>query len=298
MNRLLGFKMITYLSLRLPRPLLYLAARAFSAMNYHLDHAKREAVLDNLSVILGPTASQKRIRFEAKWTVRNFGKYLAEFFGFERFGGRFIDTYVDIVGKEYVDEALSLGRGAILNTGHLSNWEIGAATYARKGYHVMGVAQLHPEPELNDYFRRQRGSRGYHVIPTEGSFRRCIEHLRQNKVVCFVADRDIGVGGIEVEFFGRPCLFPQGPARIALASGAPLIPGFVIRRPNDAFTVCMEPPVPVPERGDRHAKAHVMTQEFARLIEGYIRRFPAQWGVFFKVWSDGDQPAQAGGDFI
>lgn len=290
--RYFGFRLITFLSVTLPRPLLYWVAHRVADFNHTIDRRGREAVRDNLRVILGPQAPERRIRFEAKWVFRHFGEYLAEFFGYKRFGEKFIDTYVDILGLEHVDRALAQGKGAILNTAHLSNWEIGAAAFARKGYPLIAVAQMHPEPDVNELFRRQRASRGYFVIPLEGAYRKCVQALRENKLVCFVGERNVGEGGIEVEFFGRPCLFPQGPARIALSTGAPLIPGFVVRRPNNSFAICMEPPIPFPEERDRRKAARIMTQEFAKIVEGYIRKFPAQWGVFFRVWADSSRPAE------
>ncbi len=284
MNRYQGFKLVTLLSLRLPRRALYFAARIITTINRRLDHRQREAVLANLRVILGPTASEKRIRRDMRLTFYNFGKFFGEFLGFERFGGPFIDQHVDIVGEEHLQKALAGGKGVVLNSCHLSNWELGAAALARRSYPVMGVALEHPDPILNEYVDRQRRSRGYDIVPTEGAYRKCIAALRRNEVVCFVGDRDVGIGGIEIEFFGRPTLFPQGPVRIALASGAPIIPAFVIRRSDDSFVLSLEPPLRVPSSGSRRRKAHVMMQEFANAVERYVRRFPTQWGVFYKCW--------------
>lgn len=169
-------------------------------------------------------------------------------------------------------------------TAHLSNWEIGAATLASRGYDVMGVAQHHADPKLNEAFQSVRRARGYITIPMEGSYRRCIAALKEGTSICFVGERDVGVGGVEVEFFGRPTLFPIGPARIALAAGAPVVPGFVIRSPNRDLTVTMEPAIEPPAEGDRKQKARAMTQSFANLVERYVRAHPAQWGVYHKVW--------------
>jgi KDO2-lipid IV(A) lauroyltransferase len=279
------FRTISFLSLTLPRPVAYWVAHRVADFNYFVDARGRRAVHDNLRVILGPQAPERRIRYEARWVFRHFGEYMTEFFGYQRFGAKFIDTYVDLIGKEHLDEALAKGRGAIMVTAHFSNWEIGAALLARKGYELMSVAQMHPEPDVNELFRRQRASRGYYVIPIEGAYRRSVQWLKENKVVCFVGERNVVAGGDIVQFFGRPCLFPQGPARIALATGAPLLPGFVIRRANNSFAGIIEPPIPVPEKGSRRERGLAMTQAYARVVEEYIRRFPALWGVFFRVWN-------------
>ncbi len=269
--------------------MLYRVAEFISMINYHVNRTQREAVLENMRVILGPGATDGRILSETKSTFKLFGRYLAEFFGLERFGGLFLDQHAQLAGREHLDAALASGKGAILNSGHLSNWELGASLFARLDYPVMGVALVHPEPAVNDLFRRQRASRGYYTIPSEGAYRPCLAELKANRVVCFVADWDIGIGGVEVEFFGRPTLFPQGPARIALASGAPLLPTLIVRRPNSDCSTIIEPPIPVPAKGNRRAKAQAMTQDFARIMEKYVRAFPAQWGVFHKYWSDGEQ---------
>ncbi|MHC4249710.1 MAG: lysophospholipid acyltransferase family protein [Planctomycetota bacterium] len=296
MNRYQGFKLVSLLSLRLPRRALYFMARIITSINYRLDRAQREGVLANLRVILGPTASEKRIRRDSRLAFYNFGKFLGEFFGFERFGGPFIDEHVDVVGEEHLQRALAGGKGVIMNAGHLSNWEIGAATLARRGHPVMGVALPHPDPALNDFVDRQRRSRGYDVVRSEGAYRKCMLALKRNEVVCLMGDRDVGMGSIEIEFFGRPTFFPQGPARIALTSGAPVLPAFVIRRLDDSFVLHIEPPVVVPGGGSRRERAQAMTQEFANTVERYVRLFPTQWAVFYKYWPEEGEAVVHGAD--
>lgn len=286
MIRYICFRFATFLSTTLPEWVLDRVVLHISGLLYRFDRRGRKATEENLRVILGPEATKARIRFESRRVFRNYGKYISEFFGYKRFGSRFIDTRLHAVGFEHVEEALARGKGAILATAHISNWELGAAVLVRRGYPLLAVAQMHPEPDVNRLFLRQRASRGYHVIPIEGAYRKCVEALKQNKIVCFVGDRNVGEGGVEVEFFGRPCMFPQGPARIALVTGAPLIPGLVVRRPYNAFLGIVEPPIPRPEGKNRREAARIMTQRFARVVEFYVRRFPAQWGVFFRMWTD------------
>ena len=260
-----------------------------------LDRPKREAVQENLRVVLGPGVTRREIRRAGKLLSRNFGLYLAEFFGTNTFGGDFVFKRIRLVNSHHIDRAIAGGTGAVILSAHLSNWEIGAAVLASRGYDVFGIAEHHSDPRLNRAFQAMRASRGYTTIPYEGSFRRCVRALRAGRSICFIGDRDIGVGGVEVEFFGRPTLFPEGPARIALAAGATVLPGLVIRQPNRDLTVTMEPAIQPPAEGSRKQKALAMTREFAALVERHVRAHPTQWGVFHRVWED-ENSAGASGD--
>ena len=283
MDRYGWFRIVRFLASFRP-PIAYWFGERGGGLSRVFDGPKREAVRENLRVVLGPDATKSEIRRTTREVFRNFGLYFAEFFGVRTFGGEFVHKHIRLLNAERIDRAVEGGTGAVILTAHLSNWEIGAATLASRGYDVMGVAEHHADPKLNEAFQGVRRARGYITIPIEGSFRRCIAALKEGRSICFVGERDIGVGGVEVEFFGRPTLFPIGPARIALAAGAAVVPGFVIRSPNRDLTVTMEPAIEPPPEGDRKQKARAMTQSFASLVERYVRAHPAQWGVYNKVW--------------
>ena len=115
--------------------------------------------------------------------------------------------------------------------------------------------------------------------------------LKEGSILCILGERNLTDSGIPVRFFGRTALFPQGPARLALATKTPLVPGFTIRRPNEGFTLCFEPEIEPPKTGTKKEKVQAMTQEFARILEDYIRWHPSQWGVFYRAWEE-DPPGK------
>jgi len=289
--RYLCFSAIIMLCHLLPGRFLYWIALRVADLNYFIfDPRGREAVKANLRVVL-PDATEERITYEARWVFRNFGKYLSEFFRFRSFDKAFFDKHVAIHGQEHVDRALAQGRGVLIVSAHLSNWELGAAAMRQAcGYEVNVIAAMHRYGRVNNLFMRERESMGVRVIDMRTAPRRVIRALRGNGIVGLQGDRDPTEHGIDVEFFGRACRFPQGPARFAIASGAPIVPGFVLRRTNDSFTVVFEPPIPVPETGTREERTQVMTQAYARVIEEAIRWHPEEWGVFYRVWEEEWQP--------
>jgi KDO2-lipid IV(A) lauroyltransferase len=270
----------------LPQRLLYAIALRIADLNYFfLDKSGRRAVEDNLRRVL-PDAPAARIEKEARWVFRNFAKYLTEFFRFRHFNLDWFKVNMAMFGLDYVEEALAAGKGCVTSSAHLANWELGAAGLSIMGGKTLTVSvAMHRYGRINDLFMRERRAMGLRVVDMEkDAARQMLRALRRNEVVGVMGDRDPTEQGVMVNFFGRPCRFPQGPARLSIATGAPLIPAFCLRRTNDSFSMIFLPPVPIPEEGDRDAKVREMTQRFADVIAGTIRVHPEQWGVFYPFW--------------
>jgi KDO2-lipid IV(A) lauroyltransferase len=172
----------------------------------------------------------------------------------------------------------------VLVSAHLANWELGGAALSHRGVPMLAVVKPHPNPRVHRLFMRQRERMNYRVLPLGRAALPVLRHLRESGVVALLGDRPYGEEGVEVEFFGRPARFPSGPARLALVSGAAFIPFFVLRRFDDSFLMVVEPPIPRPETPPRAERAKLMTQAFARVLEGYVRENPSQWLTFFPVW--------------
>lgn len=282
----IGFCAIIFLCRLLPGRFLHWIALRIADINWILDRRGREAVKSNLRHIL-PDATEERICYETRWVFRNFGKYLTEFFRFRRFDKAYFQKYVAIRNGHYVDEALEKGKGCITLTAHLSNWELGTAGWkVLSGHDVNVIVAMHQYGKVNDLFRGEREAVGLKMIDMDTAPRQVMRALRNNEIVGIVGDRDPTRQGVVVEYFGRPCRFPQGPARFALATGAPIIPGFVTRRTNDSFTVCFEEPIKIPESGTKEEKIQAITQAYARVFEDMVRWHPEEWTVFYRVWDE------------
>lgn len=282
----IGYKGIIVLCLTLPNRFLYWVSLRLADLNWLFDKRGRNAVKANLRTIL-PDAAECRIEYETRWVFRNFGKYLSEFFRFRLFDENFFEKHVAVRGAEYIDKALKNGKGGILLSAHLSNWELGAAAMRKKyDYKVNVVAEPHTYSKANDLFMRERDSMNINVIEPKDAPRKALGALKRNELVCILGDRDPSLQGVEIDFFGKPCTFPQGPARFAIATGAPIIPGFVLRRTNDSFTIVFEKEINVPEEGTKEEKVLAMTQQYAKVIEDAIRWHPEEWTVFYSVWEE------------
>ncbi len=284
--RYIGFRAVLLLCALFPQPFLYWIALRVADLNYYLlDPNGRRAVEENLRRVL-PDASPERIAWEARWVFRNFGKYLSEFFRFRRFDDAFFRRHVAIHGQEHVEAALAKGRGVLVVSAHLSNWELGAAAIRRHFDRPVNViAAMHRYGRVNRLFMREREWMGLSVIDMRKAPRRVLDALRRGEIVCTLGDRDPTDNGVMVDFFGSPCRFPQGPARFALATGAPVVTGYVLRRTNDSFSIVFQPPIEAPPGGSKLERVRAIMQVYARRIEEAIRWHPEEWGVFYPVWN-------------
>lgn len=272
---------------RLPLQWSYTIASFMSDLQYYFSFRDRRAVRNNLRVIL---ESDKDLEVHTRWVFRNFGKYLVEFFRMSRvIDKNFISQNVKIKNLEAVGKALEKGKGAIIVSGHLGNWELGAVVLSMMNFPVGAVALPHKERPVNDLFNKQRESRGVTVIPTSVAVRRSIETLKSNKIVGLVADRDFGPHGMILPFLGKKAIIPKGPAILSLKTGAPIVGCFLIREQGDHFTLILEDPVFPSQQYHGQIDDEILKEmifKYLGKIEEKIRQFPSQWLMFRKFWVD------------
>ncbi|HEY3322921.1 MAG TPA: lysophospholipid acyltransferase family protein [Planctomycetota bacterium] len=284
----LSFRAISSLTGILPRRWQYALARPLSDVFCLAARGKRRCVMANLRPVLGEGASDAEIHRNTRAIFRSFGAYLCEFFGFEQLGARFIDSHVEVRGRENIEAALRLGRGAILCSGHYSNWELGACVVARLGYPITAVFQMQADARTNEMFVEQRARAGVTVVHTQHGARAALRALRQNQTVALMGDRLTGGPTIGIKLFGREVRFPLGPWRIANVSGAALLPVFIHREPEGRFILDIG--FAIECAGETPAeRIAALAQGWAGCLEERLKSDPAQWAAFYNVWETQDE---------
>jgi KDO2-lipid IV(A) lauroyltransferase len=254
-------------------------------LHFCFSKADRQAVEDNLKIVFKTDhvpSSQVRAVFH------NFGKYLLEFFTMtKRLQPAFIESNVRIKNIEYLNEVLQKGKGGILVSAHVGNWEMGGAVLPMLGFPLSVIALSHKDPRVNALFNAQREAFGAMVIQTDAALRRVVEHLQRNRLVAILADRDFGNHGIGMDFLGRKTMIPKGAAFFSLKTGVPIIPIFFLRRPDGHFEINIYPSIEPP-----HVRSGKITdgavreciQKYLTAIEDEIRKNPSQWLLFREFW--------------
>jgi Kdo2-lipid IVA lauroyltransferase/acyltransferase len=274
-----------FIALSIPRKLGYRIGSFITGFKSFFSRAERMAMLGNLKCIVGEDAPD--LAKYPRYIYANFGKYLVDFFRAEKVDKQFVEKFIKIENIRYMDAALEKGHGVIGLTAHLGNWELCAQVMGIIGYKMNAVALIHRNSKVNDFFSAQRESKGVTVIPVGVSVRKCFSALKRNEVVGILGDRDFsGENGIQVDFFSKTMLAPRGPAVLSLRTKAAIVPAFVIRDEEDDcyFRYVFEPPIYPEDTSDEEADIRRITEQYIKVIEKTIKKYPKQWFIFHEFW--------------
>ena len=255
---------------------------------------ERAAVRRNLARVTG-ASGWASVR-EAYRVFHNFSRFMMAYASLHRFGPRWLRARLE--GEPDVEEALGQalaeGHGVILLTLHLGQWDMGLSLlrHAEVPVHVvmrreepLGVSRLAAEARNHPALRvHQAGD-----SPLLGV--ELMAALLRGEIVAVQGDRAFGNGVLPTKLFGAEAPLPTGPVRLALATGAPILPVFTLLAPNDRFRLVVLPPLRLARvRGDgiETAVAEAMPLLAGRM-ESIIARHPEQWFNFYDVWP---QPAE------
>jgi KDO2-lipid IV(A) lauroyltransferase len=244
----------------------------------------RNIAITNLQTAFGREKSRREIRRIARGVFVNLARSACEVINFPKINERNIDRFVRIEGIERVDRSFAAGKGTIILASHFGNWELLGMTFRVKRYPGVTIGRKIYFYKYDDFLNRLRKSHDVNVIYRDDSPRKMLKTLKDNRILGIVADQDVdSVDGVFVDFFGIPAYTPIGPAVLAKASGAMMIPCFVIRR-RRGHVLKIEEPVKLVDTGDKEADLVTNTQRWSDVVESYIRRYPEQWVWMHKRW--------------
>jgi KDO2-lipid IV(A) lauroyltransferase len=208
----------------------------------------------------------------------------------ECYGPRPRPIRFDLPADDLIATALSGGRGAVLVTGHIGNWDVAARRLREYNQPINLVMAREANSTTQDYVRDMRERAGVRVIYSDSSVfsaLNMIRALRQNEIVAIQLDRMLSLGGARtVPFFGVPTLFPSGPFVLARLAGAPLIPVFIPRIDPRHYAVRFGSRLVLSrESRDAHSLDRAMRAVIGE-FEAAIREFPSQWFQFAPFWPE------------
>lgn len=278
------YRLLGALASPLPPEIGYRLARPTGWLFHALSPRFRRILSHNFSHVLGADASGDQVQALVHKACVNIMKGHYDLFRLSRLSIDEIRGITKVEGLENVEQALALGRGVILITAHFGNVDIlGQLPLA---YDVPFSAPVeHVQPErLFQYTLRLRQSHGLRMFPADGPLMELYRALRRGEMIGLPCDRGISDNTRAVEFFGSPAWLPEGPVRLALRTGAALVPAFGLRLPDNTFLAWVEPPLELARTGDQEADITAGMEVVAEVLERTISQHPDQWLVAAPVW--------------
>ncbi|MCK4584837.1 lysophospholipid acyltransferase family protein [candidate division WOR-3 bacterium] len=276
---------INFLSYILPMKLAYFITKCVVAGVYWPFYIKgRINVEKNLSYAFADRLKRwekEKIIFE---TFQNFGLFLYEFLIIRKINQKTFRKFVNPVGFENIKKALKKGKGVIFLTGHLGNWEWGAALLTYLGHSPMVIAKRFKNRFITNYYFDRRQKQGMEVVYLDEAVRKSLRKLKNNGLVAIVGDRDYTNQGIEVPFFGKNTRFPTGAFLLAMRNGAAVIPTFAVRMGMCKYDVIFNSPLVIESSGYKAEDIKKNLMRWVKILESYIRRYPSQWYRFEPFW--------------
>jgi KDO2-lipid IV(A) lauroyltransferase len=238
-------------------------------VSYAFDGEKTESQIDEIT----------------RKVFRNICIMMVEGFSLPKLKKR-LDDIIEVKNIERVDEVLKQGNGSVVISAHLGNWELIAMYFAQKGYPSNVIARPIYYKKYDEWVSAIRNSMDVNVIYRTESPKKVLRVLKNNELLGILADQDIdSVEGVFVDFFGKKAYTPSAPVKLAIASGAPILPMFIIRQGAGCkHTIFVEEPIIIDGHADKQKAVIENTQKWSDVVESYVRKYPEQWVWMHKRW--------------
>jgi len=253
--------------------------------------SRRKVAIGNVQRAF-PHLTEAAARQVARRSVQNAAMTLFEFMRLSTATrDEVMETVIDD-GSEHVREALAGGRGVLLLTAHFGNWELLAAGAALH-FPLSLIARPVSNQGLEDQILMVRRKFNVEVISKHDAGRATLDALRKNRTLAITPDQHAGAQGLLLPFFGHPTRMVSSLARLAMLSGAPVVPAFGVRKYpwiSDGRTIARIRPGFTVENDRKRRDEMVLagTQRMTAELENIIRLYPDQWLWLHKRWRDED----------
>jgi len=223
----------------------------------------------------------------ARMAFENLGRNFFELLCFRRTGGRKRESYVEVHGREILEENFRKGRGLIILMSHFGNWELQAGTIGKMGYPVSAIARRVIDPVLNGMLVSFRRKSGFRTILRGESPKEVLRVLKRREILVILLDQfSARLPGVHVDFFGRKCYASSGLASIVRKLEVPVLPSYIVRK-KYGHELWIKKPVSIKKGGGRDDDLFENTQKFTKEIEGWVREYPSQWVWMHDRWRGG-----------
>lgn len=269
----------------LPRGLARLLADALAGAVYFGLARLRRVGERNLAMALPELSAKERGQI-LRGVYRHLGWQLVEFCRMPHYTAENTRDWIRSEGLEHYLAAARRGKGVLVLTGHLGAWELSSFYHSLVGYPMgMVIRRLDNRP-LDEYVNRIRCLHGNRVLHKDDFARGLLSAMREGETVGILMDTNMTPPqGVFAPFFGRPACTASGLARVALRTGAAVVPGFMVWEEQERkYVLRFGPEIEFLQTGETEADVLTATAQCNQVLEQWIRRYPDQWLWIHRRW--------------
>jgi len=270
----------------IPRPVGIWIGKVIGRLLFTFDGKHRDIATENVSRSFGWPNDSRQVRRIVQQVFNNLGTMVFEIAWAHRIDPRQHPRSFKISGGEHYHRAMAKGRGALLLTAHMGNWELFTIVARMAKIPASVVYRPLDSQPLDDAVKSLRCRFGAKLIPTTNrrAIVQILNTLKKGECVAMLMDQNVDYyNGVFVDFFGRSACTNKGMAILALRADAPIIPVFMVRE-KSGFRAVVLPEIPLTRTGDKQKDLEINTQKINQAIEAVVRRYPDQWFWVHQRW--------------
>jgi KDO2-lipid IV(A) lauroyltransferase len=260
------------------------------AVSYFLLRRMRSTAMSTLSIAFGKEKSKEELQKICKDCFYNAGRGAIELGAFMARPALIKETFsFEGDSRENLDAAFKEGRGVIGISAHFGNFPLMLLYLAQMGYPTNAIIRPSRDEIVEKDFQAARsrlGLKTVHSYPREACVAQSLKALRDKELLVVLMDQNTGSkSGVYVDFFGQKAGTPTGPIIFAMRTGAPILPIFTLRRgDSDIHTLMIEKHFYLEQKATDEETIQYNVQKLTNIIEGYIRKYPTEWGWMHRRW--------------
>ncbi|MDY0108348.1 MAG: lysophospholipid acyltransferase family protein [Candidatus Krumholzibacteria bacterium] len=252
---------------------------------FHLVRYRRRQALAGLRLAFGGRLDEAALHRLCRENFEHYGVVLVEFLRLPRLSDRALQDRYTINGLEYAARARARGKGLIIVTAHIGNWEYLAAAQASWGLDMLVITRRAHQPGVDRYWQRVRRARGVRFVDAYRSLGEVLRHLRRGGTVAMSIDQhEGGTTGVRVPFFGREAGTVKAPALLAARTGCPVILLLSWRGADGRQHAVFSEEIPLAADADLSVVVDRTTRRYNALLEEFILAHPSQWAWVHRRW--------------
>jgi KDO2-lipid IV(A) lauroyltransferase len=268
----------------LPLPVSIRIGSVLSRLGYLFRRLRRTG-MRNLELAFPEMPLDERRRL-LRFCFENFGRMLAVFSRFSSASREKLAAMIECKGLEHLEAAQAEGRGVILFTGHVGAWELSSFALSLFDHPLSFLVRRIDNPKIEAIVDRARTHLGNRTIDKRLAAREMLQILRDNEILGILVDLNtLDREAIFVDFFGRPAATTFMVAKLALRTGAAVLPVFAPwDKDRKRFLLKIDRPLTIERTEDEQLDVQRLTQQYTRIVEDYVRHYPDQWLWIHRRW--------------